>query len=60
MYKSELVRRVSKETRLSQRVVSDALNETLRTIWSTLRDGQSVVFPGFGSFYTSDRKEGHP
>src|SRR5438132_796613 len=58
MYKSELVRRVSRETRLSQRIVSDVVNESLKTVQAVLRDGQNVVFPGFGSFYTSDRKEG--
>ena len=32
MYKTELIRKVSRETRLSQRVVSDVVNETLKMI----------------------------
>jgi DNA-binding protein HU-beta len=57
VYKTELVRRVSRETRLTQRVVSDAVSATLKTIQAALREGQEVRFPGFGSFYTSNRKE---
>ena len=31
MYKAELVRKVAKETRLSQRIVSDVVTESLST-----------------------------
>ena len=58
MYKTELVRKVAKETRLSQRIVSDVLNESIDQITQTLGRGQDVVLPGFGTFYTKDRKEG--
>ena len=55
MYKTDIVRTVAKETRLSQRIVDDVLRETLATITQSLRDGQSVVLPGFGTFYTKER-----
>lgn len=59
MYKTELIRRVARETRLSQRVVSDAMGEMLRLIAETLRQGQQVKIPGFGTFYTRKRPAGH-
>jgi DNA-binding protein HU-beta len=55
MYKSELVRRVAREERLSQRVVNDALTTALKLIQHTLATGQTVTLPGFGTFYTSKR-----
>jgi hypothetical protein len=33
MYKTDIVHNVSKETRLSQRIVDDVLTETLATIY---------------------------
>ena len=33
MYKTDIVRTVAKETRLSQRIVDDVLTETLATIY---------------------------
>lgn len=58
MYKTELIRRVAKGTRLSQRVVSDALAESLAVITLALSRGEPVILPGFGTFYTKQRKEG--
>ena len=58
MYKTDLIRKVAKETRLSQRIVGDVLSESLAQIAEALSRGQSVVLPGFGTFYTKDRKEG--
>jgi|SRR5579871_3368916 len=52
MFKNELVRRVARETRLSQRVVSDVLTASHKLIGQTLREGKSVQFPGFGTFYS--------
>ena len=56
-YKTELIRNVSKETRLSQRIVSEVLRATLREIGRTLAGGQIVTLPGFGVFYTRNRGE---
>jgi len=58
MYKTDLIRNVAKETRLSQRVVDDVVTESLEAISQALRDGQTVVLPGFGTFYTKERKAG--
>ena len=58
MYKTDLIRRVSKETRLSHRIVDDVVRESLDAITQALRDGQTVVLPGFGTFYTKERKAG--
>jgi DNA-binding protein HU-beta len=56
MYKTELIRRVARETRLSQRVVADVMDATQRLIGETLRAGQQVTLPGFGTFYTRKRQ----
>ena len=58
MHKSDVIKRVAKETRLSQRVVSDVLEASHRLIEAELRQGGRVVFPGFGSFATSKRQAG--
>ena len=58
MYKTELIRRISQETRLTQRIVSDVLNQSLRLIEHALREGQTVTLPGFGTFLTRERGEG--
>src|SRR5438552_1514337 len=58
VYKNDVVRVVARDTRLSQRVVGDALNSAVKVITSALKDGKTVTFPGFGTFYTSQRKEG--
>jgi nucleoid DNA-binding protein len=57
LYKTELVRRVANETRLSQRVVAEVLDTAHATIKLSLRQGSRVVFPGFGTFYTRERGE---
>ena len=58
MHKTAIVKRVARETRLSQRVVSDVIGATHRVIEETLREGKSVTFPGFGTFETSQRQAG--
>jgi DNA-binding protein HU-beta len=57
MYKSVLVRAIAGDTRLSQRLVNEVLSHSLAAIAATLRDGEAVVLPGFGTFYTRDRAE---
>lgn len=54
MYKTDLVRSIAKETRLSQRLVSEAL----ATISQSLSRGQTVTLPGFGTFYTRQHAGG--
>lgn len=58
MYKTEMIRRVARETRLSQRIVADVVNATHRLIEQTLRSGGRITFPGFGTFYPSQRQGG--
>ena len=58
MHKTGLVQKVARETRLSQRIVNDVLTESLQVITDALRDGQTVTFPGFGTFYTKHRPPG--
>src|SRR4051812_20711444 len=58
MYKTDLIKRVSKETRLPQRMVADVVAASHRLIEQTLRAGQTVTFPGFGTYYTRDRQAG--
>ena len=55
--KPELVRRLAKETRLSQRVVADVLAAFERQVQDSLRDAHTVELTGFGSFYTGERQE---
>jgi DNA-binding protein HU-beta len=58
MYKNDVVRTVARETRLTQRVVGDALNSAMQVITHALKEGKTVILPGFGTFYTSQRGEG--
>jgi DNA-binding protein HU-beta len=58
VYKQELVRRVSDETFISQRVINQVLDGTLKVIQRTLKSGQDVRLPGFGVFYTRQQKAG--
>jgi DNA-binding protein HU-beta len=58
MFKTEFIRRVAKETRLSQRVVADVLGASHSVIQQVLSQGQEVKLPGFGTFYTRERPEG--
>ena len=56
MYKTDLIRTVAKDTRVSQRIVREVVTSSLATITQALRQGQDVVLPGFGTFYTKERK----
>ena len=58
MSKTELVRQVARETGLRQRVVSQVVAASLRTVQRTLVAGERVSLPGFGTFYTRDRQAG--
>jgi nucleoid DNA-binding protein len=55
--KPELVRRLARETRLNQRVVSGVLVAFERQVQDSLRDGHTVELTGFGAFYTGERQE---
>jgi DNA-binding protein HU-beta len=49
------VRRVAKDTRVSQGTVSDVLTTALNELTLSLSKAENVVFPGFGTFYTRIR-----
>ena len=50
MNKEELVKEISKKTKLSQKVSSDVLSATLETIEKTVSKGKKVTLVGFGTF----------
>jgi DNA-binding protein HU-beta len=54
----ELVRRIAKEQRLTQAVVTDVVHELERQIRQAVRENHSVQLVGFGTFYARDRKAG--
>ncbi len=58
MFKEELVRKVARATRLSQRIVSDVLTETLKEVTAALSEGKPVHLLGFGVFEARHRPEG--
>src|SRR5713226_6748222 len=58
MYKTDIVKRVARDQRLSQRVANDAITSALKVIRESLAEGKTVTFPGLGTFYTRRRHEG--
>jgi nucleoid DNA-binding protein len=58
VYKQELIRRVSDETHLSERLIRDVFTASLKVIQQTLKAGEEVRLPGFGVFYTRQQKAG--
>jgi len=58
LYTTALVRRVARQTGLSQRVVRQVLGASLGTIQAALAAGERVTLPGFGTFYTGQRSAG--
>jgi DNA-binding protein HU-beta len=58
VHKQEFIRRVSDETFLSQRVIDQVLEGSLKDIQDTLKSGGDVRFPGFGIFYTRQQPAG--
>ena len=55
MYKTELVRHVSEDTRLNQRIVGDVIDSTIKTIRRALQEGKSVTLLDFGTFTTKQQ-----
>ena len=50
MNKEELVKEVSKKSKLSQKTVADVLAATLETVEKTVAKGKKVTLVGFGTF----------
>ena len=55
MYTQELIKRVSDDTHLSERLIGEVLDSSLRVIRDSLKSGQEVRLPGFGVFYSRPR-----
>ena len=55
MNKEELVKEISKKTKLSQKVSSDVLSATLEIIQKTVAKGKKVTLVGFGTFSVKER-----
>ena len=55
MNKEELVKEISKKTKLSQKVSSDVLSATLEIIQKTVAKGKKVTLVGFGTFSSKKR-----
>ena len=55
MNKSELIDAVAESTSLSKADAGRALESVLETIKSTLKSGQKVTIPGFGTFEARQR-----
>ena len=58
MYTREFVRRVSDQTHLSERLISEVLTASIKVVRESLKSGQQVRFPGFGVFYTRQQPKG--
>ena len=58
MYSQDLVRRISDETHLSQKIISEVLASERGVIRDSLKSGQKVAIPGFGVFFVRARKAG--
>ena len=57
MTKQEFIDAVAQKSGLSRREAREAVDAVLATITEALRERDSVAFPGFGKFTTSERKE---
>ena len=56
MNKSELIAAVAGSTGLSKADTERAVGTALETIQNTLRSGEKVTLPGFGTFSVTERK----
>jgi DNA-binding protein HU-beta len=50
MNKEDLVKEVSKKTRISQKLASEVINLTLESIEKSVAKGKKVILVGFGTF----------
>ena len=55
MNKEELVKEVSKKTKVSQKAAASILSATLETIEKTVSKGKKVTLVGFGTFESRKR-----
>jgi len=55
MTKAEFVASIATKTGLSKQAAAEAVDAVIGTIVETLKAGDKVTFPGFGSFSVSER-----
>ena len=55
MNKEELVKEISKKSKVSQKAVANILAATLDTIEKTVKKGKKVTLVGFGTFESRKR-----
>mgnify|MGYP003290690994 CR=1 FL=1 len=55
MNKEELVQAIAKETKLTQKSISEVLTATIETIQTTVKKGDKVTLVGFGTFESRRR-----
>jgi DNA-binding protein HU-beta len=58
MFKGEVIRSVSRLTRLPHDIVDDVIGATHKIIQEELRGGRSVTFSGWGTYYSRKRQGG--
>lgn len=56
MNKSDLVRKVSRKSQVTQPQVEEILDQILMIVEATLASGESVVIKNFGRFETRERQ----
>ena len=56
MNKEELVKEISKKSKVSQKVAGDVLAAVLDTVEKTVAKGKKVTLVGFGTFEVRERK----
>lgn len=56
MTKSELIKRIAKETDVPVSVAAKIINAMLEAIKATLKKGQKVILTDFGTFWVGSRK----
>ena len=57
MNKNDLIKGISKESKLSQKEAKEALTAFAKIIKESLQKGESVKISGFGKFEVKSRKE---
>jgi DNA-binding protein HU-beta len=58
MFKREVIRSISRLTRLPQDIVDDVIKATHKVIQEELRGGRSVTFSGWGTYYARRQQGG--
>ncbi|MFH0926910.1 MAG: HU family DNA-binding protein [bacterium] len=56
MNKSELVSKISKDTKTSKAIAENVLNSFIQNVKSSLKKGHNLTLVGFGTFSVAKRK----